>query len=112
MNEDETDTTMKKEMAKKLDMAAEDTARAFSNPEREFYSGETFKVHRIVPHSEMSASVVFLKDPTGKYAAAYFFIKKNKWDYFFPTDSHLIGMRKFEKVKAWAEKENFDKNLK
>lgn len=104
---------MTKERVHKLKNKAEEVAKMFSNPDREFnHTNETFKVVSIKPLSELTAGILFKKS-TGKIALAIAFWKNNKgghWDYFFPTDSHVLGFRKIEKLLEKVEEYNIGKN--
>jgi len=103
---------MKKKIAFELKAKAEECAKHFSNPDRDFnYSKETFAVLRIIPLSEFTAAVIFLKS-SEKQATAFFYYVKASWRYFFPSDSHLIGMRLFPNYKFDCEKYNYSKNFK
>lgn len=103
---------MKKSFAIELEKEAQRTAKYYSDPNRErnIYS-ETFEVNQIIPLSEKTAVVIFLKN-TGKKAIAFFFFKKDRWDYFFPTDSHIIGMQAFPVYLRKIELENWLHNFK
>lgn len=102
---------MKQQIADELTGAAHDAAVHFSSKDREKnFNNEDFEVHEIVPLSEYTAAVVFLKN-TGKKAVAFFYYVKNSWRYFFPTDSHFLGMRYVERVKSEIERENFKVNM-
>tara|TARA_B100000424_G_C22854618_1_gene455638 strand:+ start:677 stop:991 length:315 start_codon:yes stop_codon:yes gene_type:complete len=104
---------MKKDRVQKLNLKAQEIAKAFSNPNREFnFNKETFTVEFIQPLSEMVAAIYF-KKTSGKIALAIAFWKNNKgghWDYFFPTDSHVLGFRKMEKLLESVEEYNIGKN--
>lgn len=103
---------MKKQDALELKSFAKEIARRYSIKDREKnFNDETFEIFKIIPLSEMTAIVIFDKS-SGKKAIAFFFIKKDKWDYFFPTDSHIIGMMLFSKYKERIEKENWEINFK
>lgn len=106
---------MKKEVADKLVIKAGQVAQDFSRPERAFNTNqETFKVKDITPLSESTAAVVFEKQPTGKKALAFFYWRNGgagaDWHYFFPTDSHVLGMSKIEHYLAEVEAFNFGRN--
>ena len=84
---------MTKDRVNKLNKKAQEIAKAFSNPDREFnHTKETFTVAKIKPVSELTAGILFKKS-SGKLALAIAFWKNNKGghcDYFFPTDSHIL----------------------
>lgn len=83
----------------------------FSNPDRENnVNKETFRVASITPLSESAAAVIFLKN-TGKRAAAFYYLIKDKWRYFFPTDSHILGMERFAAFKDRVEAGNWKHNF-
>ena len=104
---------MKKERVHKLNKKAQEIAEMFSNPDRQFnYNKETFTVEFIQPLSEMVAAIYF-KKTSGKIALAVAFWKNNKgghWDYFFPSDSHVLGFRKIERLLERVEGKNYCKN--
>jgi hypothetical protein len=106
---------MNKEIAKELDVAAKKVAGLFSKTNREGnFNKETFEVDEIIPTSDHAAVVKFKKN-TGKIGLAFFYyINKGAskgWKYFFPTDSHINGMRAFEYIKYEIERENFKFNF-
>ena len=105
---------MRKKIARALDEAAQNTAKLFSNPDRpQNHNKETFTVDKITPLSEYTACVVFRKD-TGKFGAAfYYWVNANggEWRYFFPTDSHLLGMGLMCQAKQLIEFANYGFNL-
>lgn len=105
---------MKKDVAIGLHRRAEELATRYSNNEREYnFNKETFLVHEIRVLSEYTAAVIFRKEPTGKKAMACLFYINNGegfWHYFFPTDSHLLGMRYFEDIKQEIEMWNSEYN--
>jgi hypothetical protein len=100
---------MRKDIALKLREEADRVAREYSNPNREYGNGETFEVEEILALSEFTAAVIFRKD-SEKRAVAFFYTVKDSWRYFFPTDSHLIGMESFPEIKKRIEIENFGRN--
>lgn len=104
---------MNDKMADKLAIKAEEVARNYSDPDRAMnFNKETFEVDRIIPLSEHTAAVIYTKN-TGKKAVAFFHLMKNiYWDYFFPTDGHIIGMEAFGKVKLKIEMGNYNKGVK
>ena len=104
---------MTKDRVHKLNQKAQEIAKAFSNPNREFnHTNETFEVAKIKPLSEITAGILFKKS-SGKMALAIAFWKNNRgghWDYFFPTDSHVLGFRKIERLLERVEAKNYGKN--
>ena len=103
---------MRKTLAISLRKKASEVAHIFSDPQRELNpSGETFEVERIDALSESVAGVIFLKN-SGKRAIACFYFVKNDWRYFFPSDSHLLGMQAFAELKKRIEISNFEENFK
>lgn len=105
---------MKKEHAKSLLEAAKQTAKNYSRPDRErnAVAQETFEVDRIVPLSESTAAVIFLKN-TGKRAVAFFFYLPPPWGWrhIFASDSHILGMEAFGKHKLEVEEHNYAYNF-
>ena len=101
---------MQKQVKVKLKEKASEAAERFSNPERsKNYNSETFEVHNINPLSEYTACVVMKKN-TGKYGAFFFYYinsGEGYWNYFVPTDSHILGMESFRKYKDSVESHNF-----
>ena len=104
---------MKKDRVQKLNLKAKEIAEMFSNPNRQFnFNKETFTVAFIQPLSEMVGAIYFKKS-SGKMALAIAFWKNNKgghWDYFFPTDSHVLGFIKMENLLESVEEYNIGKN--
>jgi hypothetical protein len=100
---------MRKEIAQKLMLEAERVAAEYSKPDREYSNGEHFEVAEILALSEFTAAVIFKKS-SGKKAVAFFYTIKDNWRYFFPTDSHLLGMDSFPEIKKRIEIENFGRN--
>jgi hypothetical protein len=115
---------MQKTVAQELKNSARICAEHFSNPDRGFYQkgkAEFFEVFEIIPLSEYTATVVMKKD-SGKKAVLFFYYIKSygqdqagnpqgKWFYFFPSDSHILGMSSFKKYKDQVEVENFKYNF-
>jgi len=86
-------------------------ARMFSDPSRiHNLGGETFELEKIMALSEYTAAVFYLKN-SGKRAIAFFYYNNNAWRFFFPSDSHLVGMSAFAEVKRKVEEGNFEKNF-
>lgn len=106
---------MNKEIAKELKVAVDKTAALFSRTDREGnFNKETFEVEEIIPTSDHTAVVKFKKN-TGKIGLAFFYYiargASKGWKYFFPTDSHITGMRAFELIKFEVERENYKFNF-
>ena len=106
---------MNKQIAIELEKFAKTVEERFSRTDREMnFNNEAFKIQKIIPSSDHTASVVF-KKTSGKLGVALFYYIPNGmskgWKYFFPTDSHITGMRAFEFHKLMAEEFNFDKNF-
>jgi hypothetical protein len=106
---------MNKSLVIELSEYVNEVAQRFSHPDRVGnVSNETFKVHEIIPTSDQTAVVFFIKD-TGKLGMAFFYyINKGMskgWKYFFPTDSHITGMMASHYYKLKCERKNWDKNF-
>jgi hypothetical protein len=103
---------MNKVAAKKLKDIAEEVARNFSNPDREFNcNNEKFSVQEIIPLSAFTAVVIYLKN-TDKLGMAHFIWVKDRWTYYFPTAAHLLNLDKLVDLYAEVERKNFPKNFK
>lgn len=106
---------MKKTQAIKLQGFAVEVAMRYSNSNREFnHNSETFDVSRITVLSDTTAVVYFKKSPGDKLAAAFFYWTNGgggRWNYFFPTDSHVIGMVNFKDKLLAVEQNNFPLNF-
>ena len=108
---------MRYDVAIKLREAALEYARIMSDPERaKNFSKETFRILDIIPLSEHGAAVVFSKPETGKKVAVFFFWMNYganpRWSNFTPTDSHILAMESFGRIKAEVEKGNFPMNFR
>lgn len=106
---------MNKQIAIELKQQAETVAERFSRTDRNMnFNMEVFTIDKIIPSSDHTATVIFKKS-SGKQGVAFFYYIPNGlskgWKYFFPTDSHITGMRAFEYHKLMAEDFNFDKNF-
>ena len=105
---------VKKELVKKLKERAEDIARMFSHKDRQFnFNSEMFEVVTIKPLSESTAVVWFKKEPTKKTGLAFLYWingSGGRWQYFFPTYDHCIGMERVKEELFVVEESNFDKN--
>jgi hypothetical protein len=107
---------MNKHIAIQLKSKVDEVAKWYSNPNRSMnHNNETFVVDKIIPTSDHTASVIYLKPETGKKGIALFFYiargSNKRWDYLFPTDSHITGFRAFEYHKLQVEEFNYDKNF-
>ena len=104
---------MKYHVAILLKEKAAEVARRYSNRARERNTmGDTFTVKEIRPLSEAMAAVFFSKT-SGKLMLGIFFYldAQKRWDYFLPTDSHLLGLADIPRLKAEVEKFNFAFNV-
>lgn len=105
---------MNKDLAILLKDKTESVAKNFSNPDREKNTNaETFIVDKITALSENTACVTYKKS-SGKFALAFFYhvnVAGGQWYYFFPTDSHILGMELFSPAKQKIEAANFDFNF-
>jgi len=109
------DIHMNKQVAKKLRQEAMKVGLLYSNKNREHnHNNETFIVETIKPMSEYTAAVNYRKKPTDKLALAFFYYINTGdgyWNYFFPSDSHIIGFETFGSLKQKVEDQNFEKNF-
>lgn len=102
---------MRKEIAISLRKKAAEVAEILSNPNRENNpSGETFEIANIIPLSETTAGVVYLKS-SGKLALACFFYVKDFWLNWLPTDPHLLAMQYLADMKKKIEASNYKQNF-
>ena len=104
---------MNKNVALKLRDKIRELETYFSNPDREYnHNNETFNATDVIPLSD-SVALVTLKKSSGKESNALFFYIKNYWIYFFPTDSHELGIFNYlnNKYRIHLEGFNFDKNF-
>ena len=107
---------MNKQIAIELQTQAELVCKRFSNPEREMnFNNEVFEIDEIIPTSDHTAVIKFIKTPTNKIGLAFFYYIPNGfskgWKYFFPTDSHINGMKGLEFIKFEIERSNYCKNF-
>lgn len=102
---------MKKEIATKLKESALTYAKAFSDNTRDCnYNKADFMLLRLVPYSDFSAGVEFIKSD-GKKALMIGFWVKDTWNMFFPTDSHILGLENISSHKKDIEAYNFGVNF-
>ena len=106
---------MEKEIAKQLKQQALYTAEMFSNSNRENnVANETFEINEIIPTSDQTAIVIYKKSPSNKLALCFFYYRKGRqsgWYNFFPTDSHIAGLKEIERYKYSVEKHNYKYNF-
>lgn len=97
---------------KLLEEAAQSAAETFSNRTEEIgkRTGIKFSVEAVLPLSEETGTVTFKKSD-GTRALGFFYLLKyknmKKFNYFFPTDSHITGMQAFGQRKAVIEEANY-----
>lgn len=105
--------TNEKATAIQLKDKATKVGRDFSNPDRELNkTGESFKVKSIRPLSDHMAAVIYIKSSNKLALALFYYIPaKERWEYFFPTDSHILGLSGFTELKQKVEEFNFDANF-
>ena len=106
---------MNKQIAKELKDIAIVVATRYSNTNREMnFNNESFEIDEIIPTGEHTATICF-KKTSGKIGVAFFYYIPNGsskgWRYFFPTDSHITGMRTFEFHKLMIESKNYKYNF-
>jgi hypothetical protein len=106
---------MKREVAIKLKETASEIERIFSDPTRKFNTlKETYTLDKIEILSEYTAALIFKKN-TGKKALVFAYhtmAAEGKWQYFFPKESHTVGMEKVSKLLNEVEQFNYSFNLK
>jgi|TARA_R100000935_G_scaffold2109_1_gene6151 hypothetical protein len=106
---------MNKHLAKELKTFAHEVARRFSKPNREGnVSKESFEVYEIIPTSDQTAIVFFNKNTEKLGMGFFYYISKGMskgWKYFFPTDSHVVGMMAAHYYKLEVERHNYGKNF-
>ena len=105
---------MNEQLVLLLKTKAQQVAETFSNPDREKNTNqEKFTLIETNQLSETTAYGIYMKEPTNKLAIVFFYylnMKGGVWYYFFPTESHAIGMRRFEEKLVSIDKNNFDLN--
>jgi len=118
---------MKKHIARELKRSAEELAKTFSKPSRDYYSGQTFTLKECRPLSDHCAAVIY-KLSGGKLVLALAFYKRTKkiedpknpkkkidlwkWKIFFLSDSHILGLTSIAEIKEEIELYNFQFNFK
>lgn len=102
---------MKKEFAYELEKEILNCEAIMSRPDRRTnYDQSVFKKETVIPLSETTALVIFSKSPSGKKAIAFFYLNV-RWNWFFPTDSHILGMMELNKYKVDIESLNYPQNF-
>jgi hypothetical protein len=105
---------VRKDYAQELDAEVAKVAQFYSDPNREYnYAKETYIAERVVPLSETTAAIVFMKEPTGKKSVAFFYRTTTYWRHIFVTDSHILGMESgvLGKLKTEVEEHNYPMNF-
>jgi len=108
---------MQKQIAIELKEMVDIVCERFSHKNRAMnFNSEIFEAEEIIPTSDHTAIVKFIKRPTEKIGIAFFYYIPNGmskgWKYFFPTDSHITGMRAIEFIKFEIERNNYKFNFK
>mgnify|MGYP003133193238 CR=1 FL=1 len=106
---------MNRQLVLSLYEFADTVAQRFSKKDREGnYNKEDFKVYEVIPTSDHTA-VVFFKKSTKKLGMGFFYYinrgYSKGWKYFFPTDSHVVGMMACHYYKLEVERYNSTKNF-
>ena len=104
---------MNKQVAIHLKEKAEEVAKVISNPNRDHnHTNEEFSVKSVRPLSDHMAAVIY-KKTSGKLALALFYYipAKTRWEYFFPTDSHILGLSQIPQLKHNIEEYNYSANF-
>lgn len=109
------DLKMQKKIALKLREKIAEVEKHFSNPDRKKNQNkEIFKFKKVVPLSELTAGVFFEKN-SGKQAVAFFYFLATEdggyWQYFFPKESHVFGLKKLAQLMHEVNLHNFDFNF-
>ena len=106
---------MNKEIAIQLNDTVQRIKDYYSDPNRDCnYNNEQFTIDKIIPTSDQTAIVIFAKSGGKKALAFFYYINKGVsagWKYFFPTDSHITGLRAIEFYKYLLEAENYSYNF-
>ena len=106
---------MTKDLARALRAKAVEVGGLFSRPDRaKNPGGETFSLIDLRPLSEATAVAYYRKAPSKKLALAFFYYLNAghpRWEYFFPTDSHVLGMGKVADLLTGIEHNNFPLNF-
>lgn len=106
---------MRKEIAQELDAYVQIIAKRYSQTNREGnFNKESFELEEIIPMTDGTATVIYKKN-TGKQAAFFFYyisrgVSKG-WNYFIPTDAHILGMINFNRYKLEVERYNYKHNF-
>jgi len=104
---------MNKNIAIALQEKAQGVAILYSKKDRDKnYDQDDFFLEKITPLSEYTAIATYNKT-SGKKAIAFFYWlsqAEGRWEYFFPKESHVHGMRQVEKYLREIEQHNFPIN--
>lgn len=105
---------MKREVAIKLKETAHEIEKIFSDPNRKFNTlKEVYTLEKLIVLSEYTAALIFKKN-TGKKALVFAYhtmATDGKWQYFFPKESHTVGMSKVAGLLNEVEQHNYSYNL-
>lgn len=105
---------MEKQTAILLRKRANEVAEMFSKPRGGNPNNEIFTIAQIRPLSDLTACVVFDKS-TGKKAVAWFYYvnsrAKPRWEYFFVSYSHLVGLERVKYILEGIEVHNYELNF-
>jgi len=87
-----------------------EVARLFSKNRIGNIRKETYEIGSIYILSGSVAAVEYVKKPTEKKALCCFVYIDSRiaprWQYFFPTDSHILGLQSLNKLKQKVENYN------
>ncbi len=101
---------MQSNILRELRDLIEDVGKRYSDPERKHNNvKDTFTPTEIKVLSDTTAAVYFHKMPSKKLCLMFFYyVNSNKpyWAYFVPTDAHLLGIAKLDKLYDSVEEHN------
>lgn len=101
---------MKRDLALSLREKAEEIAEWMSR-EKQGYANHTFMVAEVRPLSEFSG-VLVLNKSDGKKALVFCYWSEfaEKWRWFLPKESHIVGMERLREFHLSVEAHNFGLN--
>ena len=108
---------MNKAVATDLLEKAEEVCKKYGNPNRKMnVYNESWFVDKVYPVSESTAVVVFRKTRGKKVIGFFYYIRMREkerayWNYFLPTESHIVGMSKVKDYLQEVEDNNFPLNF-